>query len=301
MANDEKKPATTGVDVQAELTENVYRLAAYGIQTNQLPAGIDMAAIQRARTSLADRQPLDDAAADALAGYYRRLEGRFDNVTARTLRATEPETPGEPGTMPARRHLRKLWLWAFIALAFVLVLNIIQYHYETNLPAPGEDPEGAAKVIEYLYQVSIYLEPFLYGLLGAVVYILRVTEGRLHARDYDPAREPEHFNRLVLGMLSGGAIILFISQVPGDNGALLEISAAALGFLAGYSVDFVFETLDRMIRAILPKVGLETIQAGIREKRNRELVRRYRSRLEETDDPAEQKVLSQVLTDLGER
>lgn len=301
MANDEKNPATTRVDIQAELTEDVHLLAEYGIQTNQLPAGIDIAAIQRARSNLADRQPLADEAADTLAGYYRKLEGRFGNVTARTLRATEPETPGRPKTIPARRHLRRLWFWAFIALVFVLSSNITQYHYETNLPAPGDDPEGWAKFLEYLYQVTIYLEPFLYGLLGAVVYILRVTEERLHSRDYDPRREPEHYNRLVLGTLSGGAIILFIEQIPGDDGAALEIGTAALGFLAGYSVDFLFETLDRMIQAILPKVGLETIQTGIREKRSRELIRRYRSRLEETDDPAEKKLLSQVLTDLGER
>lgn len=301
MASDEKTPAKSGTDVQAELTEDVLRLAKYAMQTNQLPAGIDMAVIQRARSSLADRQPLNDEAADALAGYYRKLEGRFGNVTARTLRATEPETPGKPGTVPARRHMRRLWSWAFIALILVLSSNVAQYHYETNLPAPGDDPEGWAKFFEYLYQVTSYLEPFLYGLLGAVVYILRVTEGRLHGRDYDPAREPEHFNRLVLGTLSGGAIILFIEQIPGDDGPMLQVGAAALGFLAGYSVDFLFETLDRMIRAILPKIGLETIQAGIREKRDRELIRRYRIRLEETDDPAEQKLLSQVLTDMGER
>ncbi len=301
MTSDKEKPAAAGVDLQAELVEDVRRLADYGIQTNQLPAGIDMAEILQARSSLADRQPLDAETSGKLAGYYRKLEGRFGDVTARTLRATEPAVPGKPGTIPARRHLRKLWLWAFVALFLVLSSNIVQYHYDTNLPAPGDDPEGWNKVVEYLYQVSTYLEPFLFGLLGAVVYILRVTEKHLHTRDYDPAREPEHFNRLVLGTLSGGAIILFVSQIPGEEGAVLEIGAAALGFLAGYSVDFLFETLDRMVQAIMPKVGLDTIQTRTRERRHRELVRRYRSRIEETDDAAEKELLSQVLADLGER
>lgn len=299
MTKEAAKRETGGPrDPQAELVDDVLLLARHGMRTGQLPKDIDPAAIYAAKNSLAEGRALDEAALTRIAEYYRTLEGSFDSITARTLRATEP---GEPWGSPASRHLRRLWWKAFLSLALVLVANVIQYIYETNLPAPGDEPEGWVWGLEILFEVTNYLEPFLYGLLGAVTYILRVTEQHLRARDYDPTREPEHFNRLVLGTLSGGAIILFIEQLPTDEGGVLEVGSAALGFLAGYSVDFLFETVDRMIQAILPRVGLETIQVRARQKRNQELLRQYRRRLAETEDEAEKALLAQFVNDLQTR
>lgn len=299
MANETERRAPGGpANPQAELVDDVFLLARYGMQTGQLPQDVDPAAIYAARDRIAEGQKLDEAALKQIASYYRALEGSFDSITARTLRATDS---GEAGVSPARRHLRRLWWKAFLSLLLVLLSNIVQYLHEVNLPAPGDEPEGWGWALEILSQITDYLEPFLYGLLGAVVYILRITEQRLRARDYDPAREPEHINRLVLGTLSGGAIILFIEQVPTGDDTTLQIGTAALGFLAGYSVDFLFETLDRMIQAILPKVGLETIQVRARQKRNQELLRQYRKRMNETTDEDEKALLAQFVNDLQSR
>jgi len=299
MANETERRAAGGpASPQAELVDDVFLLARYGMQTGQLPQDVDPAVIYAARDRIAEGQKLEDATLKQIAAYYRALEGSFDSITARTLRATEA---GDGGISPARRHLRRLWWKAFLSLALVLFSNIVQYLHEVNLPAPGDEPEGWAWALEILSQITDYLEPFLYGLLGAVVYILRVTEQRLRARDYDPARQPEHINRLVLGTLSGGAIILFIEQVPTGDDTTVQIGTAALGFLAGYSVDFLFETLDRMIQAILPKVGLETIQVRARQKRNQELLRQYRKRMNETTDEDEKALLAQFVNDLQSR
>ena len=166
---------------------------------------------------------------------------------------------------------------------------------------PEDELTVIERLLELLYRSLKYLEPFLYGALGAFVYILRVSEDKLHTREFDPARAAEHVNRLVLGTLSGGSIILFISQIPTEEGSFIHIGAAALGFLAGYSVDFLFQTVDRVINAILPKVGIETIQRRALKRRGQELVKRYQSKLEETEDENTKRLLKEFIDELQVR
>lgn len=106
------------------------------------------------------------------------------------------------------------------------------------------------------------LLPFSYGGLGACVFLLRSAHSNIHARTFDVRRKPEYFNRILLGTVAGGTITLFVNQVTTEEGETIQLSAAALGFLAGYSTDFLFQTIERVINAILPKVGIETVQTA---------------------------------------
>jgi hypothetical protein len=54
------------------------------------------------------------------------------------------------------------------------------------------------------------------------------------------------------------SLTLLVSP-SGDDDAV-KISAAALGFLAGYSNDLLFNAVERVTTALLPKVGLDTAQ-----------------------------------------
>jgi hypothetical protein len=51
-----------------------------------------------------------------------------------------------------------------------------------------------------------------------------------------------------------------VSQISGDGGTTIQLSAAALGFLAGYNTDFLFSTIERVMAALLPKVGIDSVQ-----------------------------------------
>jgi hypothetical protein len=66
-------------------------------------------------------------------------------------------------------------------------------------------------------------------------------------------RKPEYFNRVLLGAISGGAIILFVNYLVDDGGTVLHLSSAALGFVAGYSTDFLFNAIERVVAAVFPK------------------------------------------------
>lgn len=233
-------PETSEACVKS-LLRDVQRLATYAVETGQLPDDVDIGDLYRARIRVERNEALTDDEFRHVIAHYQRLEQHFPTITTRTLAATEPETPGRIRTSPAGRYLIRLWIGTALIVVAIVMTNLFQQLF------PDE---------EILLQAMKHLEPFLYGAFGAFAYILRVTERRLLTREFDPARAPEHINRLVLGTLAGGAIILFFSDLP-DTGESVQIGGAALGFLAGYSVDFLFKTIERIIGALLPK--LETV------------------------------------------
>jgi hypothetical protein len=224
------------------LLRDVQRLATYAVETGQLPDDIDIGDLYRARIRVERNEVLTDDEFRHVVRYYQLLEQHFPTITTQTLAATEPERPGRIRTSPAGRYLIKLWIGTALIVAAIVTTNLFQQLL------PDED---------ILYQAMKLLEPFLYGAFGAFAYILRVTERRLLTREFDPARAPEHINRLVLGTLAGGAIILFIADLP-ETSDSVQVGGAALGFLAGYSVDFLFKTIERVISALLPKVETVT-------------------------------------------
>jgi hypothetical protein len=96
--------------------------------------------------------------------------------------------------------------------------------------------------------------PWAYGALGSCAYLLRSAHYYIYQRSFDLRRKPEYTNRVLLGAISGGAIILFVNYLVDDgSGTVLHLSSAALGFVAGYSTDFLFNTIERVIAAIFPK------------------------------------------------
>jgi hypothetical protein len=88
--------------------------------------------------------------------------------------------------------------------------------------------------------------PLLYGCLGALVYILRNLALEIKALTYTEELKIHYKLRLILGTVSGLAIGWFYT--PDQKDALVvSLSPLALAFLAGYSVEILFATMDRMI------------------------------------------------------
>jgi hypothetical protein len=192
-------------------------------------------------------------------------------ITAETLRNTEGTskddeliTAAEPrlrdgilalrnvlfGFSPAQRFTRGLWI---VAIAFALF--VIGSEWYLVLSAH----EGDQMEVIFWRSIVELLVPWAYGGLGSCVYLLKSAHVFIHQRTFDLRRKPEYFNRILLGTIAGGAIILFVNQIISDDGSVVRLSSAALGFLAGYSTEFLFNTIERVISAILPKVGIDTV------------------------------------------
>ncbi|WP_187432147.1 hypothetical protein ROLI_031290 [Roseobacter fucihabitans] len=293
-----RRKAGREINITEKLLDDVGLLAQHGVRTGRVPADVSFQDIYNARIQWETKGELSPQEIGLLVEAYQKLQSQFANVTPDTLSATTPEKEGKMQTSPAGRYLFKLWITVIVMIVMVLLSNFLQFYHDFNLTDFEEEWEDWDYKVSYAYQFSQYMEPFVYGTLGALAHMLRVTARTLRDREFDPSRAPEHINRIILGTLSGGAIILFIAQITDEDGQLLQISAAALGFIAGYSVDFLFQTIDRIVEAILPQVGLSTVQLRQKNARNLDLLAQYRDLLNTETDAAKKELLKDVVSDL---
>jgi len=194
---------------------------------------------------------------------YRDLAQFLVPVTVQTLRATA-DVHGRksfPFACLQPRSEAKIWsrkLWAITGVFMLLALCAENLdRILTQFFPVDEGPQGSVLTWQVIDTVLQSLVPFTYGAIGSLAYLLRSCHEHIYKRQFDPNRIPEYYNRMLLGIVSGGAILLFIEQIATGDGAI-KISAAALAFLAGYNTDFLFTTLERVTAAILPKGELET-------------------------------------------
>lgn len=185
---------------------------------------------------------------------YYRLAVAMSPVTAETLastQATPPNATGEVslrdrilGNSPALRFTR--W-FALVTIVFGLFV----IGAECRIAVLGQDADTTT--FKWERNILESLVPWAYGALGSCAYLLRSAHYFIYQRSFDLRRKPEYFNRVLLGAISGGSIILFVNYLVDDDGTVLHLSSAALGFVAGYSTDFLFNTIERVVAAVFPK------------------------------------------------
>jgi len=187
---------------------------------------------------------------------YYRLAVKLSPVTAETLAATDATNADGKisfsdrllGYSPALRFTRWFSVTAMVVAAFVVIS-------ECRIAVLGQESDTSI----FLWERKILesLLPWAYGALGSCAYLLRSAHYYIYQRSFDLRRKPEYFNRVLLGAISGGAIILFVNYLVDDGGTTLHLSSAALGFVAGYSTDFLFNTIERIVAAVFPKTDVD--------------------------------------------
>ena len=110
-----------------------------------------------------------------------------------------------------------------------------------------------------LASLQLYLLPLLFGLLGAITYILRTLANDIRTLTYSLDDEVALKLRMPMGALAGLVIASFVSPESAWGGgaaaptgvmtAFRSLSPFALAFLSGYSVEVLFALLDRFIVA----------------------------------------------------
>jgi hypothetical protein len=197
---------------------------------------------------------------------YYRLASTLSPITAETLRNTrEVVATSQSGFFrrllsklsdcsPAQHFNRRLWAFTITFAIFVVLAEWGSSMLGTRTNANDIWIKGPRDFL-------LSLLPWAYGGLGACAYMLRSAHYFIYQRSFDVRRTPEYFNRIGLGAISGGAIILFVNNLVNDDGSSINLGSAALGFVAGYSTDFLFNTIERIVTAIFPKVAVETVAA----------------------------------------
>jgi len=201
---------------------------------------------------------------------YAKLAAFAAPVTARTLRFTSSDPShfrksaflARDGASEATIWSRTLTVYTLIFVGVALAGNMADQVFVAS-----KDPiSGLSGYPLLLHILRVLLDtavPFTFGGLGACTYLLRSLHDLIHKRQYDTIYNAEYMSRMLLGMVSGGAIALFVHSVKGgDATTVIQLSSAGLGFIAGYNTDFLFSAIERVAAAILPKVGIDTMQTA---------------------------------------
>jgi hypothetical protein len=136
--------------------------------------------------------------------------------------------------------LLRLWMWPW-----------------NNISSDEKVAQWAATSIAV---VGNYLLPVLYGLLGALGFVLRRLNRQLSDYLLTPRDQRANLIRIRLGMMTGACIGLFVNSstgaatLSGFGGAAVTLTASSVAFLAGYGVEVVFKMLDGLMNLVF-KIG----------------------------------------------
>ena len=111
---------------------------------------------------------------------------------------------------------------------------------------PDEDQTALAFTRLWISALSATLVPLIYGFLGANTYVLRRLSADIGSYALQRNARVTYGLRLSIGGISGLAIGLFVSP-DFQSGLIVQLSPAALAFLAGYSSELLFSALDRFV------------------------------------------------------
>jgi hypothetical protein len=109
----------------------------------------------------------------------------------------------------------------------------VRNYYKTRREV--RDEQQNVSLLNGIYNALV---PLLLGAVGAATYVLRLTSDQIKDSTFASSSPIRHVVRIALGSLAG-----LVVGLGGFNNEL-NLSSAALSFLAGYAVEPVFSTLD---------------------------------------------------------
>lgn len=148
-----------------------------------------------------------------------------------------------------------------------------QVNQATGVPNPVENRLRCGD-IEYLAApvvkvISDFTLPFLFGVIGSMLYVLLQHYANVRANTLRPIHEALAYLRVILGIVVAACVSLFITSYAsppiqtaaggsfGPNSLVnsLSLSASGVTFLAGFGAEAVFTLLQQLVDRVfaLPK------------------------------------------------
>jgi hypothetical protein len=209
---------------------------------------------------------------------YRQLARFLAPVTAATLKATSSASAERSlfdvtgRASAAIVWSRKLWAWTLLFTTIAIAGSYLEFVHGTLLEQKIYNDEYRLHGWQGLQALLQLLVPFTYGAIGACVYLLKSSHYFIYTRQFDPLYKPEYYNRMILGAIGGGMMVLLVDKISFGGGSAdadsakamaegtIALSAKVVGFLTGYNTDLLFSAIERISNALLPKIGIQSVQ-----------------------------------------
>jgi hypothetical protein len=116
--------------------------------------------------------------------------------------------------------------------------NIQAYYQVRRTVSALSESEGSIVNLTILYYAYNALVPLLFGTIGACSYVLRLISDQIRETSFSATSPVRHSVRVLLGTLAGFAVGV------GGIATSAGLTLAAVAFVAGYSIEPVFATMD---------------------------------------------------------
>ncbi len=193
-----------------------------------------------------DPKASDQSVQGDILTLYAKLAGATDHVNGRTLLDTER----------ADSNLRTKFLVTLL-LALLAISNEIMAIFFANMS--DEFSGWMLYVVDFRAYVLEFLSPFLWGAVGACVYLLKNLYDIAAERKFDLRMQHGWYMRVLLGAIMAGVVYYlfgFTGVVEGGK----EASGKAVAFLVGVGVKVVYGGLERLIVLIADKLDLTQVR-----------------------------------------
>lgn len=215
---------------------------------------------------------------------YASIMELITPVTLDTLHATSDKYPVQrniiTGMFKGRKCIGRNFFhqvaWVFVILIFIITAkNTIDAQYHDFM----------------WFQLLTMLEPFAYGALGALIQLSKNITDLYAERTLNPDRLATNWLRVFMGAMAGWLMVFTfkVSMLEGGTDVIggISLGAGAVGLLAGYSIEFFYRVLDRLIAAVLPgKVEQHTPPPITPQQAQQEALIALLSKTENEDDKA---------------
>lgn len=192
-----------------------------------------------------------------------------------------------------------MYIKAPIMLTVTLIVLMIISEVIGNWLADKPEPEEgwvflALTVHRYILD---YLSPFLWGAIGACVYLLKRLYDIAQDGSFDSAKLHGWYIRVILGSILG-AIVFHIYNISELDEGSVNIDAKALAFFTGLGVKVVYGAFERTIELLAEKLNLGAVRRARQGVMN---VRSYLNSMINEVDPAAEPEKHRLLTELRDK
>ncbi|MEY2574044.1 MAG: hypothetical protein QOJ87_2257 [Verrucomicrobiota bacterium] len=197
-----------------------------------------------------------------LVSGIRRQQDNHPSPTAAQLSPTPaPAAEPTPGPEEEAREDTHIWLLDVWSAVWRWLPDL----YQRFFPDPSVQANRRWELYigtKFVLQIiQTYLLPLLYGWVGSMAFVLRSLILTVNNKSFHVGLNTEYRLRVYLGLLAGLVIGWFLSP-KGSSGqfSVADLTPAAVSFLAGYSVEILFSTMDRIVAGFVAAFGGSTVQ-----------------------------------------
>lgn len=201
------------------------------------------------------------------------------------------------------RHLCWLVLSTVLLIFVAAAEGVLRFALQ-DLTPPHHFELFSAHGIQYVLD---YLNPYVWGALGACVYLLKHLYDIASRQQFDAVLFRGWWVRLVLGAVLGGVVnqIFNFQSEEGAAVAVAELSKNAVAFLTGLGVRVVYGAFERAVQLLAEKMNIGRTAAAAQSRETigdaRAVLVEALAKIDPKQTPAKHKALLEVIASLGEQ